>query len=222
MSASVTGYNRLAAFYVWLERLAFGNALNKARFSLLAELKDAQKILILGEGDGRFLARALASLPLANFLVLEQSPKMIALAKQRLTKRELSRVQFIEMQLTKTHLAEDLQLATASFDAVVSCFFLDMFEAAEICNLIETFQRYLKATGSWYYVDFCQSQTGFQALYARFFLKLMYRFFAWQTALQTRNLVNPHSLFEAKGFRLIRRNDSQFNFLTTRLYKNVN
>jgi hypothetical protein len=97
-----------------------------------------------------------------------------------------------------------------------------MFETAEIRNIIKTFSPYLKAAKYWYYVDFRHVDKGWQSLYSQGYLRLMYWFFAWQTGLKTQDLVNPHSLFESFGFRLMRRNITHFNFLTTSLYQNVN
>ncbi len=218
MSTSIKGYNRLAPVYVWLERLAFGNALMKARLALMSELKEAKQILILGEGDGRFLRRAFDLVPRAQFVVLEQSPKMIELAKNRFSSSELRHIDFITADIS-TALSPNLK---GQFDVIISCFFLDMFETAEIRNIIETFSPYLKGTKYWYYVDFRQADKGWQAFHSRVYLRLMYWFFAWQTGLKTQDLVNPHSLFEVLGFKLIKRNVTHFSFLTTCLYQNVN
>src|SRR5579883_1010405 len=46
----------IAPWYRWLEYGAFGRALERTRFHYLAELKPSRKALMLGEGDGRFLA----------------------------------------------------------------------------------------------------------------------------------------------------------------------
>lgn len=217
MAQSVKGYNRLSSVYAWLEHLAFANTLMRARLSLLPELKSAKEILILGEGDGRFLRQAVSYLAEARFVVLEQSPNMIALAKQRFSSAELERIQFIECDIQTGK--EQLK---PGFDAIITCFFLDMFNATGICNILETFSPYLKDAGYWYYVDFAETGKGVNRLYQQAYLRLMYWFFAWQTGLETQKLVNPHSLFEALGFRLQGQNDLHFHFLSSRLYQKVN
>jgi hypothetical protein len=49
---------------------------------LLDRVSDAKRILILGEGDGRVLARLLTIATSAQIDVVEVSPEMIALARQ--------------------------------------------------------------------------------------------------------------------------------------------
>ena len=49
--------DRIARSYRWLEYAAFGVALERARFDFLRCAAEARRVLILGEGDGRFLAR---------------------------------------------------------------------------------------------------------------------------------------------------------------------
>ena len=51
--------DRIASGYRWLEYAAFGLALEQARFDFLSRAAGARRVLILGEGDGRFLARLL-------------------------------------------------------------------------------------------------------------------------------------------------------------------
>ena len=48
--------DRIARWYRWLEYASFGRALERRRLEYLAATADARRVLILGEGDGRFLA----------------------------------------------------------------------------------------------------------------------------------------------------------------------
>src|SRR5690606_35643402 len=47
------GFVRVARIYHALERLAFGRALERARFALLPALAGCRDVLVLGDGDGR-------------------------------------------------------------------------------------------------------------------------------------------------------------------------
>ena len=61
-----SGFDRLARSYRTLELLAFGRDLERARFAWLPALADRKSILVLGEGDGRCLARLAALAPAAR------------------------------------------------------------------------------------------------------------------------------------------------------------
>ena len=50
----------IAGYYRWIEYAAFGPTLEYARFDFLRYAANARRVLILGEGDGRFLERLLA------------------------------------------------------------------------------------------------------------------------------------------------------------------
>ncbi len=67
------GFGRLAYVYEGLERTVFGDLLTSARNACLCSLEEAHTILILGEGDGRFLLSLLARQPRARITVLDSS-----------------------------------------------------------------------------------------------------------------------------------------------------
>ena len=62
----LTAFGRLAYVYEGLERTVFGGLLTRARNACLDELDEADTILILGEGDGRFLLSLLGRHPRAH------------------------------------------------------------------------------------------------------------------------------------------------------------
>ena len=49
-------FDPIARPYRWLEYLSFGRELERRRFRYLPEVKSARRALVLGDGDGRFLA----------------------------------------------------------------------------------------------------------------------------------------------------------------------
>ena len=55
------GFNQLARPYRWLERAVFGGRLQRARCAHMQTFLAAESILLLGEGDGRFLEALLAA-----------------------------------------------------------------------------------------------------------------------------------------------------------------
>jgi hypothetical protein len=53
-NAKPDGFGRLAWVYEGLERLVYGSLLQRARLAFIDSLAPCKRILILGEGDGRF------------------------------------------------------------------------------------------------------------------------------------------------------------------------
>ncbi|MFZ0662847.1 MAG: class I SAM-dependent methyltransferase [Acidobacteriaceae bacterium] len=78
-----TNFNHLARPYRWLEYLTFGPMLERCRFHRIPQLAHARRALVLGDGDGRFLARLLAANPTLYADVVDQSPSMLRLLQAR-------------------------------------------------------------------------------------------------------------------------------------------
>jgi hypothetical protein len=58
----MSGFDRLAKPYRWLEYLSFGRNLERCRFHFLPQLAGTQRALLLGDGDGRFAERLLRNM----------------------------------------------------------------------------------------------------------------------------------------------------------------
>ena len=115
------GFDRLAPFYRALEFLAFGRDLERARFCFLGELRDCRSILVLGEGDGRFLARLAGIAPHARIHCVDSSPAMLALAAARIPGAGAgARVSFERADVLGA------RFDPAAYDAVATLFFLDL------------------------------------------------------------------------------------------------
>ena len=208
------GYDRLAPFYEGLEYIAFGSALMRARTSLLETLPPLEKVLVLGEGDGRFLKALLETQPRCQVTCVEQSPGMVQRAHARLAKSpSLERVNFTIQDASR------FKPEKRSYDAIFTTFFLDCFTEAQLGEALPLWLKGLKRGGLWYYADFQQPNTGLTAIRAKMYLSIMHRFFRWQTGLQPRQLVATAPLFDSHGLSLgLERNSSQ-NLLSTKIYR---
>ncbi|MFN7934793.1 MAG: class I SAM-dependent methyltransferase [Bryobacteraceae bacterium] len=185
----------LAPIYRWLEYAAFGRLLETCRFFFLPELRLARRVLILGEGDGRFLARFLQSNPTATVDVIEQSPKMIALARARLSAPDLARVTFHSSNQIPPH----------AYDTIVTHFFLDCLSPAEASRLIAGIATTRHAT--WIVSEFHIPAQGWPRFHARLWITIMYAFFRWTTGLATRSIPPYEPMLAQHGFH---RHSQQF------------
>ena len=83
------GFDRVARAYSMLERLAFGGALQRARTAHLDTVVGAGgDVLLLGDGDGRFLeslltAAAERNVPIGQIVSVDASAVMLELARER-------------------------------------------------------------------------------------------------------------------------------------------
>lgn len=80
---SSVNFDRVARPYRWLEYMSFGPWLERCRNAQLAQLTAARHALLLGDGDGRFLARLLKANPLLRADVVDSSHSMLCILNRR-------------------------------------------------------------------------------------------------------------------------------------------
>jgi cyclopropane fatty-acyl-phospholipid synthase-like methyltransferase len=196
MNVRPGSFDKLASAYEWLERLAFGSDLETARFCLLDHMQGRRRVLVLGEGDGRFLAQLVRRFPDVRVDCVDASGAMLAKARGRLSAEECNRVTFRQ---------EDARLAdfkTGVYDAIVTLFFLDCFSAEEAAGLINRVKVTLHEDGRWLWADFALPSRGWKRWRAAIWLRGLYMFFRWQTGMSARQLPPMEGLLRAAGFNL--------------------
>src|SRR5579862_867263 len=167
--------DQIASSYRWLEYAAFGRELERARVDFLPHCEAARQVLILGEGDGRFLARLLQCNREASVVVIESSQRMIELARRRIPHRERSRVQFHQLHAGAHALPE------APYDLVITHFFLDLFSSAEAEAMIHKVNAALQPGAIWLLSEFQEPPGALRRQHARLWLAAMYGFFSLTT-----------------------------------------
>lgn len=196
MSASPTAnFDRLSRIFCPLEFLAFGRDLERARFYFLATIRDCREILVLGEGDGRALARLVEIAPQARFHCVDSSAAMLARAEARLSNHPARhRVTFTHADIFAAH------FLPAHYDAVTTFFFLDCFSAEQVAAIIARVKPGLRSEAQWLFADFVLPPRGLLQLRARAWLAVLYAFFRWQTGLAVRELPPSEQLLREAGF----------------------
>ncbi len=212
------GFGRLAQMYEGLEHTVFGTLLTRARSACLNDLKGAENILILGEGDGRFLVSLLSHHPRAHVTVLENSAGMLRRAQKR-----------VQAQLPNActrvtwwhHDALTAPLPAAHYDAVVTLFFLDVFPEGSLETLVDRLSRSLKPGGRWFVADFAAPHTlsGWVRPYSRVLVALMYAFFRFQTALPAKTVVPFQPFLQACGLEPVRTQNFRGGFVYTQVWR---
>lgn len=168
----------IARWYRWMEYAAFGGALRKRREAFLFELGDPQNVLVLGDGDGRFLQVFAALNPRAKVTAVDVSEKMIELARAR-----VERATF--------HIADAREFVFAeNYDLAVAHFFFDCFEEAELQSLLARIR-----TKSWLISEFRKTNWSWPVL------RGLYLFFRLTTGLRTKALPDHRAILENLGYK---------------------
>lgn len=204
---------RIARVYRWLEYAAFGSALERARFDFLPHASEARRVLILGEGDGRFLARLLDFNRHANVVVLEMSERMIDVARGRLPAAERSRVEFHPMDVAAQ------ALPGGCFDLAVAHFFFDILSCANAEAVIFKVSERLAPGSAWLISEFQVPDSGIRRLHGRLWLRAMYIFFRLTTSLRVSDLPPYRKMLERRGLAEAGYRESRFGLIRSQLWR---
>jgi len=205
-------FGHLARVYASLEYAAFGRDLERARFCFLEQLRECRDILLLGEGDGRCLARLADLAPGARLHYVDASSGMLDRAAARIRPADRSRVTFICAD------ARSWTPAARSYDAVVTAFFLDCLPPEQVAALVERLRPALRPGAWWLFTDFILPESGPARWRAQIWLRLMYFFFRWQTGLAVRELPPAEKLLRQGGWLEQARRDFNGGFVRAALF----
>lgn len=187
-------FGRLAWAYRWLEYLSFGPYLERCRNLRLAEMLDARNALVLGDGDGRFVARLAAAAPHMIITVLDASSTMLRHTARRL-RGASARVAL--QQADALHSIPD-----QAYALIVSHFFLDCFSDAEIPRLLAQMRPAALPGTVWIVSDFATPQGRVMGSLGRLVVGGLYLAFGLLTGLRTRRLPDYAAAMRAAGWRL--------------------
>lgn len=174
-------YNRLAPFYDVLSFLVFGDKLNASQAFLTRNIKQGDRVLILGGGTGKLLE--FISLP-CHVTFVDASSKMIEKARLRKTEAELV---YFAMYF------EDF-VSHEKFDHVFCPYFLDLFDPDSLEGVLFKIKMCLKENAMLHVADFNPIQTS--AIYYKVLMWCMLKFFKFTTGLKP---TTYNGMFELLG-----------------------
>lgn len=176
------GYDRLAPWYHAIEWLTFGRRLHRQRLALLPKMRPPKSMLLLGDGDGRFLQAAAGQFRDCRFTSVDRTAAMLDRQRRRLSAAgHADRVTWVHAD------ARSYQPARSQFDAAAMVCFLDCFTAAELHRCLPRWVIGVRPDGQLLTVDF--TVTGPRRLTAASLRWASHRFFRWTTDLPNRRLV---------------------------------
>lgn len=214
MRSQTPNFNAIARPYRWLEYLAFGRALENCRFHYLSQLLDSRRALILGDGDGRFLAQLLVHNRNLQADAVDSSATMLGLLRQRCEAATPN----LDTRL-RTHHSDALTFPLeGSYDLIATHFFLDCLTQRDLDALIERSTKHLDPGAFWLVSDF-RIPNGPMHIPAKLIVRTLYLAFGILTRLRSTHLPDHAAPLTQAGLTRISRHRSLAGLLTTELWQ---
>lgn len=190
------GFDRVAPFYGLLERVGAWGKMQRCRIALLGDIPQPQRVLLVGEGPGRFLAECVRRFPDAEFTVLDASVEMLKRAKKKVSK---GKVEWVHAEFP------DWDGPLGKFDLIVTNFFLDCFTEEKLAAVIAALEKMAAPAADWLVADFEIAPRGWRRCWSKIVVGALYRFFRISVGLEARALVAPEAELARAGFGLMKR-----------------
>jgi len=207
-------FDRVAHIYRWMEYATFGRSLQACRRRYLPQLQNCRSALVLGDGDGRFLAHLLAANPCLHADAVDTSRAMLHLLKRRAETVS----QDAPVRVT-THLANALAFSPPrSYDLVATHFFLDCLSQTDIQTLLARIAPHMKP-GSLFVLSEFRIPPDAMHWPSRIVVRLLYLTFRLLTGLRVRQLPDHATALASAGFVPVSQHLSLAGLLTSELWQ---
>jgi ubiquinone/menaquinone biosynthesis C-methylase UbiE len=203
-------FDFVASHYRWLEKIVFGPRLQAARMAFVRQLSPARRVLVVGEGDGRFLAEFVELHPGAEIDCVEASPRMLELARKRTAGHP---VRFLCATLEGTEFPEGY------YDLLVTHFFLDCFPKKTLPEIVARLGRAAGPHAQWLIAEFQEPVGGWLRLPRRWLIRFMYFFFRLCAGIEARRLIDYRPLLRAIGFEISSSTGSPNDMIRSELWR---
>jgi SAM-dependent methyltransferase len=207
-------FNWIARPYRFLEYLTLGRTLEDCRYHYLPQLLDRHLALVIGDGDGRFLARLLAQNPHLQADAVDTSATMLQLLRKRCEAAAPD-----AKDRLRTHQSNALTFPLQnSCDLIVTHFFLDCLTQCELDALVSRIAKITLPGTLWLISDF-RIPPGRMRYPARLLVRSLYLAFRLLTGLRTTHLPDHARSLAQAGFVKISHHEELAGILTTELWQ---
>lgn len=189
-------FDRLARCYGVLETITAGGKMQKCRVAFLDDIPVPRKVLLAGEGHGRFLRECVRRYPDSRIVVVDSSAGMLQVARSQLTGLESAhaRVEFVHADVL------EWKAPAAGFDLIVTHFFLDCFPEKSLAEVVARLGELATPNAHWLLADFQIAQSRWARLRCLVIVALLYGFFRVVCGLKADSLDSPDEDLENAGF----------------------
>ena len=199
-------YDYIAPYYDSIVKLVFGNHILESQISFLDRLPNKGKILLIGGGTGKTLQKLVELKPLLHIDYVDASSKMIQKSKELLV-NTAHNVTFIK--------GTEEVIPSINYDAILTFFFLDLFEQKKRKDIFHLLNNKLKPNGKWFVSDFNTPNN----LYNKLLETTMFLFLKITTKIESNKIENYLDLFNQQGFKLNGRSEHFNNFIFSCIYQ---
>ena len=190
-----TSFDLIASFYPLLEQIVFGSKLSRARRFFARRVTEGNKILLIGEGNGRFLFEMVKLASSGSFAVVDSSARMLTAAGRRIaTVDRCPRIELIHTDIL------EWRSPAAHYDRIVTHFFLDLFTPHSICQVVEKISRLATEDALWINVDFSSEN---QNLRQKLLMWAQYRFFRISAGIEAPRLFDSLPYIRQAGWQIL-------------------
>jgi len=207
--SSQPNFDRVARVYRWAEYLSLGPILQRTRTHFLAQLAGCRQALVLGDGDGRFLAQLMRQNPALDALAVDISASMLRLLRDRCPSPRLQTMQTSALDVTP-------QPGT---DLVVTHFFLDCLTQPEVASLTQKIAEHTQPGALWVISDFEVPQRPIVGSFAKLYIRTLYVAFGILTGLRVQSLPDPQAALRQAGFTRVVRHEKLFGLLYAEIWR---
>ncbi len=165
--------------------------------AFLGETRTAERAIVCGGGDGRFLARLLGANPRVQVDFVELSPRMIELAERRVASMgEAFR------QRVKFHAGDvcEFRPRPEGYDLIVTHFFLDCFSETELESVVGSLANWGAHDARWMISDFREADGPVGRVWTRGVITGLYAAFRLTTGLRVSRLPNYTAALARAGY----------------------
>ena len=188
-------FNRVANSYQWMEKIVFRNDLEKARNFHVSLVRDAESILLLGDGDGKFLEKIFEIGTDAQILSVDSSSEMIRLSQSKIHKTGLD-VRYVCQDLKYFEFTENFKP-----DLIFAHFFLDCFTENEVILIVNRLSKWCPKSTKLVISDFFLPRKGsFSGIYRNILTYIMIRFFRLFCRISAKKLPNIPKIMRSTGW----------------------
>lgn len=213
MTRGQADFDWIARPYRMLEYLTLGRMLEHTREHFLPALTESRNALVLGDGDGRFLAKLLGENTQLRATAVDTSETMLQLLSKRCQPYSS------RLQVHHADARQALPRSAEPYDLLVTHFFLDCLTQDELRQLVQRVKPLLASHALWVVSDF-RIPDGPLGVPARVFIRGLYLCFRILTGLRTTRLPNHAAALSDAGFACIGREFLLAGVLATEAWQN--